>query len=84
MIPEAAALYVCFITLFKFTVGTDIFLVFIDAIVIVIINIILAILVSWKKEDFFTEVDDDDMVLNKRFNADGEEFSKEALDPIEY
>ena len=50
---------------------------FLDAIIVVIINIILAIAVAWKKDDFFAEIDNEEgLVLHKKFNADGEDFSK--------
>ena len=85
LVPEGLCLYVCFISIFNFVTGTEIFMWFLDAIIVVIINIILAIWVAWKRDDFFAEIDEEDgLILNKKFNAVGEDISKEALDPYEY
>lgn len=46
--------------------NNELFLVFIDAMVICFISIVLSIVANKKDDDFFTELADNGYVLNKR------------------
>lgn len=80
LIAEAMALFACFLLVFDFLTVLILLYAFLDVIIICIINIILAILISWKPDSFFHE-EDGDYTLNKKINAEGEDYSKEAIEP---
>jgi hypothetical protein len=56
ILPEALALYVCFICIFKFTFANVIYQAFLDTIIIFLINVLLAVLIVWKPDQFFEEL----------------------------
>lgn len=51
------------------------FYAFLDVIIICIINVILAILIAWKKDDFFHE-EDGEYTLHKKIIVPGDDYSK--------
>ena len=50
-----------------------------DVIIVFILNILLTIAISWKPDNFFEEVDGD-FTLNKKVDADGDDYSKDPLE----
>jgi hypothetical protein len=59
-------------------------LIFVDAIIILGLNVVFSIAASWKGDDFFTE-EIDGIVINKKVTIDGDFINKKALqDDEEY
>lgn len=62
-------------------INNEIFLVFIDVMVICFISIVLSIVANKKEDDFFSELADNGYVLNKRIIVEGEDMCKDGLEP---
>lgn len=76
ILPEALALYVCFVSIVNYTFQKLIFHAFLDVIVIFMINILLAVLIVWKPDNFFHEDTEEGFAVNKVITANGDDFSK--------
>ena len=53
ILPEALALYICFVCLSQFKFSNTIYHAFLDVIIIYLINAVFAVLIVWKPADFF-------------------------------
>ena len=78
LVGEAAALFVCFNIIGEYRSFLPLFYPILDVIVVCIVNVLLAVLIAWKSQDFFHE-QDGDYTLHKKIIIDGDDYSKEAI-----